>query len=217
MRRAFKTHLDVAACHEAGHALAALWQGLRVFKIEVYLGNPGAGLTFYHLPPRRNPFDPTLGPGSARAAWQDTVSRTLREARVALAGPLAEARLLGKPMRALGAYGDLEHCRRLVERLAVCREWLCEFVELPPMDPQAVINRERARVRRWVARPRTRAQLQQLARVLSIDTTVFGWDLDVILGYESANRGRPALPFPSFDEAPEKIALMKGRQSRMAA
>lgn len=91
--RAFRIHLDVAACHEAGHAMAALWQGFRVLGVEVSLGRPGAGRTVIANPRPRNPFDPTRGPGAARAAWAHTVETTMRVARVALAEPLAEARL----------------------------------------------------------------------------------------------------------------------------
>lgn len=207
--RGSRTHLDIAACHEAGHALAVLWQGMRLVGIEVSLGNPGAGRTVYRLPPERNPFDPTRGPGCARAAWEDTVTRTLREARVALAGPLAEARLLDKPLRSLGARGDMEHCRRLVDRLVACREAMSEFCTPPPFDPDAVMNRERTRVRRWLARPETEGVVRRVAGYLSIMPTVFGWDLDAFIGYERARHGQPELPFPSFEDAPKYIALAK--------
>lgn len=215
--RGARAHIDVAACHEAGHALAALWQGLAVVRVDVSLGHPGAGRTWYRLPPRRNPFDPSRGPGCARAAWEDTVSRTLREARVALAGPLAEARLLGKPMRALGARGDMEHCRRLVFRLASCREWLGQFCELPPMDPEAVMNRERTRVRRWLARPTTECLVHHVARTLTSWPVLFACDLDVIVGYLRWPQGFVGLPFPSFDRGPEVRAWQKAQQKSRAA
>ena len=96
MGRGDSAHIATTAWHEASHALAAMREGRTVGRVEIYPQMPDSGVTV-HLPFRhRNRINPVLGPGNAKASWQDTLERKLGEARILLAGPLAKAKALGK-------------------------------------------------------------------------------------------------------------------------
>lgn len=108
-----RTYCEIAAYHEAGHAVAALLLGIRIVEVRIDHRRPGAGQTVYLVthPPLERPREPwTIAP----SRWARSLSREQRRAVFALAGPLAEARLLGKPMRTLGSIGDLESVHQLM-------------------------------------------------------------------------------------------------------
>ncbi len=163
MRRGQRTHIGVAAWHEAGHALAAMREGRWVVAVEVSESLPGSGMTRQLVKRRRNRFNPVIGAGHARAAWEDSLARHLADLRVLLAGPLAEAKAVNRPLRAIGADIDLEQCRQLARRLQTLRE----CVEDQGIDCGAPIaerfNEERKRVRRWVARPVNWCAIEKIA------------------------------------------------------
>lgn len=163
MRRGKRTHIGVAAWHEAGHALAAMREGRWVVAVEVSNALPGSGVTRQLVRRRRNRFNPAVGPGNARAAWEDTLAAYLADLRVTLAGPLAEAKAVNRPLRAIGADMDLETCRFLAQRLRTLRECVEDF----GVDCGAPIaerfNQERKRVRRWVARPVNWRAIEKIA------------------------------------------------------
>lgn len=167
MPRGSRTHIGVAAWHEAGHALAAMREGRWVVAVEVSATRPGCGVTRQFVRRRRNRFDPVRGRGNARAAWLDTQARYLAELRVALAGPLAEAKAINRPLRALGAELDLHKCQHLARRLEHLREYLeDEGIDCgPPIDE--LFNEQRKRVRRWLGRPETWGAIERIARQLT--------------------------------------------------
>lgn len=108
-----RAHREIAAYHEAGHAVAALLLGIRIVEVRIDHRRPGAGQTVYRvlrslLEGSREPW--TIAP----SPWARSLSREQRRAVFALAGPLAEARLLGAPLRTLGSIGDLESIHQLV-------------------------------------------------------------------------------------------------------
>lgn len=76
--------------HEAGHAVAAAWEGRQVGRIIVHRKRPGIGVVYHLRGCLRNPYDPTAGPGSARAAWEHTRARMLSDVRNKLAEPPCE-------------------------------------------------------------------------------------------------------------------------------
>ncbi len=112
-----KLHINVAAYHEAGHALAALREGRQVSLVFAFHKYPGNGMCLY-APKPINPHDLAFNPGTAKAAWNHTLEATCAEIRIALAGPLAEAKVLGKPLRSLG-----DGSRRHTECDGVPRDW----------------------------------------------------------------------------------------------
>lgn len=163
-----RVHIDVAAYHEAGHVVAALSAGLWVKQVHVSFGNPGAGF-MVHAPLPRNPFDPGDGPGATRAAWEHTLRNRIAVIRVALAGPLAEAKALGKPLRALGARSDLDLCREHAEQLRYFHAYLTSYAPLLRFESAELLNRERRQVRRWVGRRHIWANIRNLADCLTCD------------------------------------------------
>ncbi|GEM_PF-1391014 len=158
-----RTHIGVAAWHEAGHALAAIREGRWVVVVEVSESIPGSGVTRQLVQARRERFKPAVGPGNARAAWADGLARYLSELRVSLAGPLAEAKASNRPLRALGADFDLKKCRDLARRLQVLRDRVeARGVDCGPPIPEW-FNEERKRVRRWLARPVNWSAIEKIA------------------------------------------------------
>jgi hypothetical protein len=166
MPAARRTYISVAAWHEAGHALAAMREGRWVVAVEVSAALPGNGVTRQLVRRRPNRFNPMRGRGNARAAWLDTLERYLPEIRVALAGPLAEAKAVNRPLRALGAELDLRRCQQLIRRL----EDLRGFIESRGVDcgpPIAeLVDEQRRRVRRWLGRPHNWGAIERIAHHL---------------------------------------------------
>ncbi|AKS43223.1 hypothetical protein [Wenzhouxiangella marina] len=174
-----RTWITLTAWHEAGHALAAMREGRCVVGASVSFERPGFGTTRMVTQDRPNHFNPMASPGNARASWEDSLARYLSELRILLAGPLAEAKAVGKPLRSMGGTSDLNRCDRLAERLQVLREFVeAQGVACGP-DIPARFNHERDRVRRWLGRreiwntiERIAAQLMDTQRVSAQD--VFG-------------------------------------------
>ena len=89
-------------------------------------------------------------PGSGHRASRDGAS----------AGALAEAKLLGTPMRSHCCESDLRKCLQLCDALARYREHLVEktAMTLPKIDAADMADRLRRRVQRILARPDTGLQ-----------------------------------------------------------
>lgn len=165
--RGAHAHIKVAAYHEAGHALAAIREGFRVELAQISRRAPGVGRVFIiNKSSDRNPFIPSAGAGAARAAWEVSLQRRLPSIRINLAGPLAEARFLGQPLRTLGALSDLSKCERIAATLGTLHEALSAYGGLPTFCPFDRIAEERKRLRRWLARPRTWRTITAIAEAL---------------------------------------------------
>jgi len=167
MRDCDQIHFSVTCCHEAGHLVSALHEGFTVEKAIVFRSMPGTGVVRHSVADRPTRFDPALGSGNARLAWWESVTRTRQRMRVLLAGPLAEAKATGTPMRSLGATRDLNECRRLADRLLTLWSFHAAFQGYSRPDPWAMMNRERRRVRAWIARPRVWSMVSAYAEALS--------------------------------------------------
>ena len=108
-----QTHLEIAAYHEAGHAVIALLLGIRVVEVCIDHQQPGTGYTAYRashmiLGRSREPYT------VVQSRWARSLTREQRRAVFSLAGPLAEAKFLGKPIRTLGSISDLEMVHQLM-------------------------------------------------------------------------------------------------------
>ena len=158
--------LTATAWHEAGHALAAMRESRPIHYVRIHFDKPGTGQTMYrHGWPERR-FCPKHSPGNARAVWEEEVAHHLSVLRVLLAGPLAEARKLGKPMRALGGWYDFEDTWWLAQSLMEVQVSLREHgVYFVPNVP-AIFNAESRRVRHWLARPVTWSAINRIAEEL---------------------------------------------------
>ena len=175
------THISIAAFHEAGHAMAALREGRQVFGLRVSTENPGDGVCFLARK-LRNQYDLTENPGSAKAAWLHTMKTTSSDIRIFLAGPLAEAKALGKPLRSLGSRSDLEKCLRLANRLECLNEYVSGFADIGGLKSVALLDEERKKVRRWLSQPRVWNAISLAAERLSMTGQLNRQDLDKLVG-----------------------------------
>jgi len=158
--------IQMTAFHEAGHVVGALAEGNRVVSVQVSRSNPGSGVAYIIYKRHKNPFNgEQVAPESA---WQYALERQLGVVRPLLAGPLAEAKCTGKPMRSLGSMSDFERCLKKIEELQPYHEYLCAIGgDLATFDPYKVLNRERMRVRRWLARRKVWTCITWLAEHLT--------------------------------------------------
>jgi len=160
------THVHVACYHEAGHAVAALFEQRQVGLVEVDYKKPGNGRVGYSRPPLAYALNPHHSRGTALAAWEMGLAMGLSDIRILLAGPLAEAKALGQPLRALGAYSDLDRCRSIADALLERRQRLGKLAEIPETDQYQLLEPQRRYVRRWVGRPRAWYMITRLAERL---------------------------------------------------
>lgn len=161
-----RTHIHIACYHEAGHAVAAILEQRQVELVEVDYKRPGNGRVRYSRPPLAYALNPCHNRGTARAAWETALATGLSDIRILLAGPLAEAKAIGQPLRAPGAYSDLDSCRSIVDSLLERRQRLAKLADIPETNPNKLLEAQRRYVRRWVGRPRTWYMITRLAERL---------------------------------------------------
>jgi len=205
--RGANAHIAATAYHEAGHALAALREGYRVEFARISRLWPGAGrVRIAGRGIRKNPFMPSAGPGAARAAWEVSLQRRLAAIRINMAGPLAEARYLGQPLRTLGAVHDLIQCERIACTLAAFHEELWrKYTVLPSFCPFEKIATERKRVRRWLGHPGTWRSIVAIAEALIEQERLSGEEivqLDLIARAPADQRVLPLSLVHRKDQAP---------------
>lgn len=141
-------------------------KGNRVVSVQVSRSNPGSGVAYIIYRNNKNPFDD--GRVCLELAWHYALERQLGVVRSLLAGPLAEAKCTGQPMRSLGSVSDFERCLKKIEDLQPYHEYLCaRGSDLAAFCPYEVLNRERMRVRGWLARRKVWACIHYLAEHLT--------------------------------------------------
>jgi hypothetical protein len=181
-----RTYIQATAYHEAGHAVAALNVGRSVHMVIVDLQRPGNGRMGYKTP-SKNPFNIGDGAGNAKAAWNYTYQMTLDSIFVLLAGPMAESKLLRKPLRLMGNKSDLNRSILLKARLERLSEFASDYTDVPKIDVD-LLERMRGKVRRWVGRPRTWKAVETVADRLTergeIDSDELSYLVGESKGYE---------------------------------
>lgn len=192
--RGGRTYTKVTAYHEAGHALALLHEGRQVRGIYISVNGHGGGFCQSAVK-KKNPYDVLRNQRSAKAAWLNTLESTYADIRIALAGPLAEAKILGKPLRALGSQSDLDSCIYQVERLARLGSFMGEYIEVTPPNPEQIFEAEKRRTRRWLARPEVWTAVSLVSYVLFHKGKLSGPVLNNVIGAASALRGQRPLEF----------------------
>jgi hypothetical protein len=145
--RGVRAHYELAAYHEAGHAVVALYFGMRLKEARIDRHAPGNG---------RVSFDPvatdwlremdSAGPVAGLSRWARQLVAVERIAMFYLAGPLAEARHTGKPLRSLGARSDFDLVRSLPQRF---ERWCSELnLDAPSLNDDAFFKYVCRRTRR---------------------------------------------------------------------
>lgn len=198
-----QTRLWATAYHEAGHALAALREGRRVKEVCLSPSCPDSGLTVWSRGSDRRLFQASNPDGDLIPRWHETLQDRLAEIRISLAGPLAEAKLLNRPLRTLGAASDLSRCQGIAHSMTVQHRKLQEVIEiaapdnsrLPPLNMLEVIDEQRRRTRRWVGRPQVWRTLAAIAEALANEQKLDEYGV-VCAADESATResGQMVLP-----------------------
>lgn len=188
------THIAIAAYHEAGHAIAALSERRAVSLVAVSTDEPGNGICRCSRR-RRNPYEVTFNKGTAKAAWLYTLATIRSDIRISLAGPLAEAKALGKPLRSLGARSDLVDCEVLANRMVVLNEYISQFAKVDCIAADKILNLERAHVRRWLAQPAIWRSVQIVTQALQKHKYINGAGLDTLVGIALNKTGQSQLRF----------------------
>lgn len=161
MSRGKQTRMWPTAYHEAGHALAALREGREVTEVRLYPDCPDSGLTTWSGSSDHRLFRSSEPDGDLIPEWHELLQERLGDIRISLAGPLAEAKLMNKPLRALGAESDLVMCQTITHSMRVRYRHLKELVAIVAPDNSGIpetnmlelVEEQRRKVRRWVARP----------------------------------------------------------------
>ena len=157
--RGMETQLRITAYHEAGHAVVALLLGIEITEVFINRQQPDSGRVLFRVA--------SLYPQHRRASWVDApfrwarlLSFDQRNAVFTLAGPLAEAKLLGKPLRTLGSIGDLEVVHQLVRSTNTPSGQIHGVVDL---GANMFFERTIRRTRRILSRPPVWAAVTEVA------------------------------------------------------
>lgn len=167
--RGVRAHYELAAYHEAGHAVVALHFGVRLKEARIDRHAPGNG---------RVSFDPvatdwlremdSAGPVTGRSRWLQQLVAVEQIAILYLAGPLAEARHLGKPLRSLGARSDFEQVHALPQRF---EQWRSDLnLDAPLLNDDVFFKHVCRRTRRLLGRPK----IWRAVGVLAADLLAWG-------------------------------------------
>jgi len=184
IRIAKKDYIKLIAYHEAAHAIVGLWSGYRIKEAVINPYNPGE---CYVTINRDKNLEITVdSSGTARRYWQAALSLAEKDSMFFLAGPLAEAKLLGTPFRLYGGRTDIEKVLTILERLENTHLIIKSAVDIPDLGNRYhLANRLRTRTRRLIARPKIWCAIKVLANDL------IGWGrLD---GEDVANTAQWAL------------------------
>ena len=91
---------------------------------------------------------------------------TINDAFLTIAGPCAEAKFLGTPIRSLGCQSDYEHCIAIFERLKSLAQYAAQYGDIQCPEPIQLMNSTRSRARRWVAAPNNWRAINCIARAV---------------------------------------------------
>jgi hypothetical protein len=123
-----------------------------------------------------------VGRGSAQAAWLESLEAIQADIRIALAGPLAEAKALGKPLRSLRAKSDLDSALRLARRAEDLSWMLQSYGPVKPLSGQDMLNSLRRQTRAIVGRPLIWRMITILAQTLEREPVLNGTRVHELIG-----------------------------------
>lgn len=102
--------------------------------------------------------------------------------RIALAGPIAEAKSIRKPMRSLGARRDFASCAEIARKLHLFREFISDYTDLPPINVINEMNQARAATRRWVGSPFVWQLIERVAEELMQHEFIERYEFECLVG-----------------------------------
>jgi len=169
----------ITAWHEAAHAVVAFRFGIRVDELAICPSGPLAGYVRM-LRPSMISLRSTWDDATSRLSWALVRRDTEHHVMVRLAGPIAEARLFGTPMRSHACESDLNSAIRLCDLLENYRTHLAaRGVRVPAVPANDLAARLHRRTRYVLAYPRT----WKAVRVLAADLE--GWSR--LMGHDAAD------------------------------
>ena len=186
-------HIDVTAFHEAGHCLAALQAGCHVNIMFVSKNRPGVGLVMRSRLDIFNPFLPGSDSVSVSTAWNYVLHNIRKEMRIFLAGPLAEAKYLGLPLRSLGSESDLIKCQNLANRADVLNDYYRGFYPIPILPGYEIMNEVKKSTRQWLGHPKTWKIIEAIATQGIKKRKLNGSEICNLIGREKESKFQPTL------------------------
>jgi len=159
-------NIDVTAYHEAGHVVVGLYLGCAIDEVMVDIDNPGDGITVYR-PNFIGKFSGiSLNHRTALSLWNQVLQEHVKLAKISLAGPLAEAKILAKPLRSLGAKSDLDKVMLIYDVLENIRENLSQYADISDNYRQNFSAKLRLQTRRILNKPSVWRAIGDLAHDL---------------------------------------------------
>jgi hypothetical protein len=163
--------------------VAAISVGRHIKEVVAFHEFPGAGEVWFS---QAAAFDPQMvfaSGGHARSFWNQSLVDIRNDMRIALAGPVAEAKAFNTPMRSLGAKVDLDQAAKWAKRLDELWVLVSAVTNIPLVPGLTILQQERARTRRWISRPKVWRAVLKTAMVLSRKERLSAREFRLVVGW----------------------------------
>lgn len=192
----------ITAYHEAAHAVLALRFGIRIHDMAISRNDVRAGHVRFLLSSLACKVNSSGGQLSD-VTWALLLRNAEHRVMICLAGPIAEAKLLGMPLRAHCCESDLDKCHRLCVAADEVRRYLAGKQAAPVAleAPEAMANRLRRRTLATLAHPNIWRAVTALARDLDGWGQLSGHDASDTMQWtrRAKNQLDLLLPLPGVD------------------
>ena len=215
-QRNLMLHRRITAYHEAAHAVLALRFGVRIYDLALCRKGPLQGYVRILSNARAAKINNRDGDLSV-VSWTLLLRNVEHRVMISLAGPIAEAKLLGKPLRAHCCQSDLEKSLKLCSAADEVRRYLADKqnATVSLEAPEAMANRLRRRTLATLAHPKIWRAVTALARDLEGWGRLSGHDAGEIMQWtrRAGNQLDLLLPLPGVDPhaVPVDLPDIRGR------